>query len=328
MFGDMQELLRWVVMSCVFVLVLSVWVMVVIAFRARWRSRTERIERRLEIIAQPDMGEGRVLRLWSDGHEATAIVPVNRHSGFLGRLELMRRQAAIDTPLGVLLTGICTLSMFVGILVWALSQNILVGAAGSSCVLALAWIMLKQRISKLATLFESQLVDALELAARSLRAGHPLPGAFRLISEEISAPVGTIFGEVCQQQGLGVPLDEALRRAADASPSPDLKLFATSVLIQMRSGGSLADMMDRLCSVMRDRMRLTRRVRVLTAQTQFSKRILLTMPLFVFVVLNALNPEYMRPLYVTSQGHTLLLFAASGLVIGAWFMNRLAVVRY
>jgi tight adherence protein B len=171
-------------------------------------------------------------------------------------------------------------------------------------------------------------VDALDLSARSLRVGHPLVAAFRLISEEIAPPVNTIFSEICQQQALGVSLEEALHNVAEESTSGDLKLFATSVIIQLRSGGNLAEMMERVAIVIRERMRLSRRVRVLTAQTQFSKRVLLALPFFIFLVLNVINPKYMAPLYSTPDGRILMSIGAAGLVMGAWIMNRMAVLRY
>lgn len=149
-----------------------------------------------------------------------------------------------------------------------------------------------------------------------------------MIAQEIPAPVGTVFSEICQQEDLGVSLDNALRKVCAATPSPDLKLFATSIVIQVRSGGNLADMMERLAAVIRDRLRLARRVRVLIAQTKLSKHILLVLPFFIFVVLNMVNPQFMKPLYSTSTGHKLLAFSAVAMFIGAWVMNRLAVLRY
>jgi len=177
-------------------------------------------------------------------------------------------------------------------------------------------------------LFETQLVDGLELASRSLRAGHPLLASFRLISEEIPNPLGGLFQKICQQQGLGVSLEESLRQVAGESGGDDLKLFATSIVIQLRSGGNLADMMSRLASVIRERMRLARHVRVLTAQTQFSKRLLLSIPFILFVMISVLNPNYMKPLYTTLVGKMLLAAGAAGMIVGAWLMNKISKLKY
>jgi len=149
-----------------------------------------------------------------------------------------------------------------------------------------------------------------------------------LISEETAAPVGPLFAEICQNQEMGLSFEAALRQSAASTNSSDMKLFATSVAIQLHSGGNVADMMERLSYVIRDRLRLSRRVRVLTAQTQFSKRILAALPLLMFAVLNLLNPKYMEPLYTTMMGQALLVMAGTGIVLGIWMMNRMAVLRF
>ena len=327
---DVSDILRLIIMASVFVLVLAIWVMAVVAWASRRAAKAEKLERRLEMLALPGIGEGRILRLWSDtGREASTIVPGLRgHFRIISQFEQMRRAAGLVTPIPALVLGIVGGATLSGVLIFMITQNPLVGLCGALAILLIAWIYIQQRIARRVGIFESQLVDALGLAARSLRAGHPLPGAFRMIAQEIPPPIGTVFAEVCQQQDLGMALDVALRKASEESPSPDLKLFATSVVIQLRSGGNLADMMERLSAVIQDRMRLGRRVRVLTAQSQLSKYILLALPFVVFLILNLLNPEFMNPLYTTSEGHKMLAVAAAGLLVGAWAMNRLAVIRY
>jgi tight adherence protein B len=96
----------------------------------------------------------------------------------------------------------------------------------------------------------------------------------------------------------------------------------------MRSGGNLADMMERIAFVIRDRIRLSRRVRVLTAQTQLSKRILLVLPFVVFFVLHLINPRYMSTFYTTFNGQVLLGISGASMALGAWIMSRLLVIKY
>ena len=127
---------------------------------------------------------------------------------------------------------------------------------------------------------------------------------------------------------MGGELEQVLRQSAEASSNSDMKLFATSVAIQLNSGGNLAELMDRLSRVIRDRMRLNRRVRVLTAQTQLSKRVLLCLPFLVFVALNVVNPEYMSLFYTTFAGRIMLGVGVFLLVIGAWMMNKMAKLEY
>jgi tight adherence protein B len=270
-----------------------------------------------------------MLRLWHEGQEAVTYVPwMPRRNTVAQRITRLYRDTGWKTPPAMILTILAWVCGLAAMIVLTLSHNPLLAAAGPVVVVLLFWLYVKHCIAKREMIFDQQFIDALDLAARSLRAGHPLLGAFRVISDEIPAPVGNIFGEICQQQGIGVSVEDALRRAAAGLTSLDLKLFATSVTIQMRTGGNLTEMMERLASVSRGRMWLTRRIRVLTAQTQFSKRLLLVLPFLIFFVLNLINPRYMEPLYHTWIGQMLLLAAATGLLTGAWVMNRMAVLKY
>ena len=195
-------------------------------------------------------------------------------------------------------------------------------------ILIMFWACTKHRITKREELFERQLVDALGIAGRALRAGHPLIGAFQLVSEEIGEPLGNVFLRICQQQALGLDLKDSIRQVAKSTRNSELKLFATAVAIQFQSGGNLADLMDSLASVIRARMKLNRRVRVITAQTQFSKRILIAMPIIMFFVLNIINRAYVEIFYHTKEGNWMLVSVVLSVLLGAWVMNRLSVLRY
>ena len=123
-------------------------------------------------------------------------------------------------------------------------------------------------------------------------------------------------------------LEDALEQAAREHPSGDFRIFVASVIIHRRSGGNLADMMERIAAIIRDRMRIARRVRTLTAQTQLSKRILIALPFFMFVLLNVLNPKYMQAFYDTPEGQIMLAIAGAAMLIGVWIMNKIAILRY
>ena len=178
---------------------------------------------------------------------------------YVAGLERYRIEAGLESSLRGLILGGIGLIAFVATVAYLLTGNVMMAVAAPIAVAVLCYIIISSRVAKRQAIFERQLVDGLELAARSLRVGHPLVGSFRMISEEIGAPVGMLFGEVCQQQELGISLDEALRGVAARAHSDDLNLFATSVVIQLRSGGNLADMMERVANVIRERNRLSRR---------------------------------------------------------------------
>jgi tight adherence protein B len=322
-----QNLLALLIAVSVFLLVGCAWAIVVVIVGTRRKKREQLIGERLG-MGQGEQQGTRTLRLWHDGHEAFTAVAEGQRQTFSQRFAKNCTAAGWEAPPHTILLGVGG-AMCGGLALCLLMTGSPLVSVGASLGVLMAFrIFLGLRINRRRNIFESQLIDALELAARSLRVGHPLPGAFRLASEEIAAPVGTLFGNIVQQQELGVPLDQAMAQAASAHDSDDLRLFATSVIIQIRSGGNLADMMERVVAVMRDRMRLSRRVRVLISQTQFSKQILLSLPIGMFVLLNLMNAEYMKPLYTETNGQRILMIAAAMLGLGAYVMNKVAVIRY
>lgn len=329
MFSGTMDNLGWMMIGSAFALVLSIWLIGVLLWSVTRSTRTRKLEQRLGLIEDEEGNAPHVLRLWHDGEEATTTVQnqVSRRNLF-ALWEHMRRDADYQAPLVTILLALFGVTVLMFVIPLVLMGSVVVAGACAATTVAIFWFYTKIRIDSHKATFESQFVEALGLAARSLRAGHPLLGAFRLAADEMSPPVSDVFAEICQQQSLGISIEEALRRASRKSNSDDLRLFATAVIIQLRSGGNLADLMDRLAYVIRDRMRLTRRVRVLTAQTQLSKRVLVVLPFIVFLGLNLLNAEYMEPLYNTSLGQMLLGIAGVSLILGVWTMNHMAVLKY
>lgn len=323
---DPATILKILIGASTFVFVGSVWLGAIVLWNWRRGLKGEHIKERLGL--QSDGGSAKVLRLWRNGKSVETVVATDgvRDSFYL---RLVRAHEAagwsFSFPVYALMTlGLASLS---AMLVLIFAQNTLIAIITPAIVIGGAYIVQQTRLAHRAAVFERQLVDSLQLAARSLRAGHPLAGALRLVSEEMPNPISGMFGEICQQHEMGIGLDKALKAAAIKSPSQDLSLFATSVALQIRSGGNLADMMEGLSNVIRDRERLSRRIRVLTAQTHFSKRVLIGMPIFVFIVLNSINPEYMTPLYTMSVGRIMLAMAVAGLAVGWWMMNRMANIQ-
>lgn len=286
-----QQIMQTIVSVAAFVLVMAIWLVVTLLWRLGRSKQEQKIHGRLGIASSADSGEAKVLRLWHSGGVAETTVQQNVRLPLLLRLEQMRIDAGWSTPMPrviFLLVGVLGL---VSVLLVALTGNLLLPAV-VVVLLAVAFkVFFQFCINRRSELFERQLVDALELGARSLRAGHPLSGAFRLISEEIAEPIGTVFGEICEQEALGVGVQDALESSAARSRNPDMQIFAASVVIQLRSGGNLADMMERVTWVIRERMRLNRRARVLSAEAQLSKWVLMGLPIVLFLGLSVMRPE-------------------------------------
>jgi tight adherence protein B len=316
----------------IFGLVAAVWLAGITVWYLKHARRKQALDRRLH--ADGGTGAGRegkgekVLRLWHDGGAAETVVADEVRPSLMQRMDLVRANAGWKMPMPQVLVILAVTIVLLSALVYVGSGSLLATGATVAVVLMVFRAHLLHSVAKRKALYEKQLVDALDLGARSLRAGHPLSGAFKLISSEIEEPLKSVFHEIVDQEALGISLQQALSQAAQRSLSPDMRLFSASVVIQLRSGGNLADMMDRVAWVIRDRMKLNRRARVLTAEAQLSKWVLLSLPIGLFLVLNLMNKEYMDPFFNTFAGGMMLLVSGVMLLIGAWIMSRMATLKY
>ena len=310
----------------VFGLVLSIWGIGVFLWLGRYLFKLKVVRRRLGLTSEVDK-DSETLRLWRDMQiqqdpEAKVGQKLNLKQKFNDWID----DAGWNVPFRVVVLSVCCLSFIGFLVVYVIFGTAWLGTCGALAVFFVFMQYTEKRIMQQANLFERQLVDALGVAARSLRAGHPLVGAFQLIAEEISKPVGPIFQNIHRQQAFGNDLREALKNAADEVRNREFKLFATAVTVQMQSGGNLADLMDTLVSVTRARIWLNKRIRVLTAQVQFSKIVLIAMPILLMFALNVVNPEYMVPLYTTPTGHIMMIVMFVFLFLGSWIMNQMAKI--
>lgn len=324
--SDREELLRLLLRLSVGGLVAAVWFAGLTLWAMRHSRRRQELNRRLKLDNAG--GEEKVLRLWHEGKAVETRVAGGARRSWLDALDQLREDAGWVTPIERVLATVFGSTGVLAILVYLVTGRMLLGLAAIAVVLIGFRAYLLYCVTSRNARFEKQLVDALDLGARSLRAGHPLSGAFRLIAEEIPAPLNAVFAEIVDQESMGVSIQHALQQASDRSRSPDMKIFAASVVIQLRSGGNLAEMMERVAWVVRERMRLNRRARVLTAEARLSKWVLLAIPIGLFLVLNFMNPEYMKPFFTTFAGTVMLVGCGIGLIVGSWVMDRMAVLKY
>jgi len=308
-------------------LAFSIWSICVVLWLGQHLTRLKTVQRRLG-IAKKESDASRTLRLWREIYKDTESLKLPQKETFRERLERLRNDAGWHASIQTVILGVIGIAILAFVVVYILGGGIPLALCASAIYVALFVGYTQRRISKRAALFERQLVDALGIAARALRAGHPLIGAFRLVSEEIPDPLKTVFFQICQEQSLGLDMKDSIRKVADTTHNTELKLFATAVAIQLESGGNLAVLIDSLAAVIRARMRLNRRVRVITAQTQLSKKVLIGLPILLFVALNIISPEYLQPLYTTSAGRFMLAITIASVLLGSWTMSRLSVLRF
>lgn len=171
--------------------------------------------------------------------------------------------------------------------------------------------------------FEAQFPEALDLLSRAVRAGHAFSTGLEMIGQELPEPVAGEFRATFEQQNFGLPFRDALFNFAERMPTLDVRFFVTAILIQKETGGNLAEILDTLARVIRDRFKIYREVRARTAQGRLSAAILIALPPCMMAILAVLNPGYMRVLFTDHLGPYILALAAFLQVLGGMIIWKI-----
>lgn len=242
-------------------------------------------------------------------------------------LTLLFDQAEVKMPVATFL-AIC-----VGL---GVGSAMLLGVAGLNVFLAplvgimfagipFFWLLFrrKRRFQK----FAAQLPEALELVARALRAGHSLAAGFHLVSQEGSPPIASEFGRVFEEQNLGLPFEEALNNLCDRVPNLDLKFFVTAVVLQRQTGGDLAEILDKIGRLIRERFAIWGQVQALTGEGRLSGIVLLALPPLLFITVYRMNPEYLSLLFTDELGKKMLIGGIFMQLLGALAIRKIVNIR-
>lgn len=178
-----------------------------------------------------------------------------------------------------------------------------------------------------ATAVSTQLPDALDYLARSLRAGNPFSAGLKQASLEMNDPIATEFATTFEELNFGVDIEDALEHLSQRTSSDEMRYFITAVLIQKSTGGNLAEVMNRLSSVMRARARTLREIRVLAAEMKLSANVLMALPFVVAGALLVLNPGYLSTLVETSLGFMVIGVQLLLMVTGYFIIQRMVNFR-
>jgi tight adherence protein B len=189
----------------------------------------------------------------------------------------------------------------------------------------LAWVMNKRRV-RLKT-FASQLPDALELIARALRAGHSLNAGMHVVAEEMPSPIADEFGRVYEEQNLGISVEDSLRNVCERVPNLDLRFFVTSVAIQRQTGGDLAEILNKIGHVIRERYRIMGQVKALTAEGRLSGVVLIALPFVLFLVMLHIKPDYVQALWTDPLGVKMSVFALIAQILGAIVIKKIVDIK-
>jgi tight adherence protein B len=207
------------------------------------------------------------------------------------------------------------------------TRTIYVAPVGGLILFALPWLWLWNKRRKRLNAFAAQLPDAMELVARALRAGHSLSAGMHVVAEEMPAPISREFGRVYEEQNLGISLEEALNSLADRVPNLDLKFFVTAVQIQRQTGGDLAEILDKIGYVIRERYKILGQVKALTGEGRLSGLVLILLPFSLFLFMLHAKYDYISMLWTDPMGIKMSVFALVLQVVGALCIKKIVDIK-
>ena len=198
---------------------------------------------------------------------------------------------------------------------------------GAMIGLSLPWGWLAMRRRRRFRRFEKQLPDALDLMARTLRSGHSLQSGLSVVAIEMPAPIATEFHAAYEEQNLGIPIDQALRNMLTRIPNLDLQFFVTAVVIQRQAGGDLAEILNKISGLVRERFKVLGQVKALTGEGRISGIVLMAMPVVLFFAVYYLNPDYVMILFDREEGRKMLTGAIIMQIVGAFVIRKICDIK-
>jgi tight adherence protein B len=183
--------------------------------------------------------------------------------------------------------------------------------------------MRRKRLRK----FEEHFPEVLDLLGRAVRAGHAFTTGLEMVGKETSEPVAGEFRKTFDEQNFGIPVRDALLNLTERVPLVDVRFFVTALLVQRETGGNLAELLDGLARVIRERFRIHRDVRVKTAQGRLTAGILIALPPIMLFALGIMNPTYVRVLFVDPKGLMLLAIAGISQMVGSMIIWKIIQVE-
>lgn len=314
--------------SVLFIMLIAVLELSSLAFRSLRHPDRGKIRKRLKELSSDAYGNDPVdilrKRVLSNVPFLHSIL---LHTPGVQKLDLLLRQANSQTLAGTFIA----ISLFIGLVGYLATSLVTNGhflpfaAAAFVVSVPLSSVLFRKR--KRMKKFERQLPDALELIARSLRAGHAFSGGLKLAADEFEDPLGTEFEQSIQEINFGISVHDALKNLARRIDCPDLKYFVVSVILQRETGGNLAEIIDSIAYIIRERFKLRGKIRVLSAEARFSAIILAAIPFFIVLAIRFTNPDYLTVLFSELLGQVMVGIALCMMALGILVMKRMVNIR-
>ncbi len=287
------------------------------------------------LAAEPAEGKRETLALLRD--EMFSRIPLFdtllRRSERVSRLQTLIDQAGLPIRAGNLLilclvsAALVTAAAYVVAEPLPPNEVLLLTVAAAVLGMVLPYSYASWRRTRRFQKFEQLFPEAIDTLARAVRAGHAFTMALEIVCNEFAEPVATEFRKLYEEQKYGMPVRDALVNLTVRVPLVDVKFFVTAVMLQRETGGNLAELLDNLSYVIRERFKILRQVRVYTAQGRLTMMLLMAMPPVIVVTMLVMKAEFIRPLFADPIGHGFLAAAITLQTVGYFVIRRLIQIQ-
>jgi tight adherence protein B len=241
---------------------------------------------------------------------------------------LFIQQSAVEITAGMLLVISLLIAWFIFLVSLLLNLPILLGALAAVVLGAIPTMVIAIKRQRRFLRFEELFPDAIDLLARAVRAGHAFTTGLDIISKELAPPVSEEFRRTYEQQNLGLPLRDAFQNLSRRMPLPDVRIFVTALTIQRETGGNLAEILDNLSHIIRERFKLIRQIKTHTAQGRLSMYMLVSVPPLMALALFILNREYIMRLFTDPLGLRFLTVGVIMQVVGYFVIRKIIQPKF
>jgi len=245
-----------------------------------------------------------------------------------GRIQTMLDQAGSKMNVGSYLLTTLGVGVIAAVVVYLITHIAIVGLGVGVFAAWVPTMLIRRARTKRMLKFEEQFPEAIDLVARALRAGHALPTGLGMVGDEMPQPVGGEFRILFDEQNFGLTLPDAMRNFARRIPVLDARFFVTAVLTQRETGGNLAEVLDNLSSVIRDRFKVKRQIQVISAHGRITGWVLACLPPSLAAATLLLNPDHLGTLFGDPVGIRMIIVAIFLQVVGTLIMRRITDIEY
>lgn len=317
-----------VIMLAVWAIFAAIWLM---ASRVARSADIDRIKSRLtgNVINRPKKAKHDNKSLIHQEGRAGQIAALLKKYNLLPVLNSLIEQAGLKwDPVKLIHSCLFAFVVCFGI-VWSVVPGnfryvaLLAALFGASVPILYVIRLRRQRLRR----FEELFPESLEFVARSMRAGHAFSVSLEMIHKEFQEPLSGEFRRTFEEHNLGLPLDVALQKLAKRVPSLDVHFFVSAVLLQKRTGGNLAEILDKLAYIIRERFKLRGRIRAISAHGRMTGAALTSIPVAVAVLMFYVNPDYIK-FFFTDETGNIMMGAAVGLqLIGYGVIRKIVQIE-